>query len=188
MLKNHLWWSIAILLVVAVSCSSSAPTEESEPASGVEAAAEAVAEPTADEKVAELDAMCAGAAEAMAARQAATPLYERLNGRDGIHAVMTDVVRRHQQNDQIKHMMEGVDAAHLVDQVADFLSSATGGDVAYNGRDMVSAHTHLAISNADFLSAGGDIEAAMVAAGVGDDERQEVICAFASLRSQVVTR
>jgi len=67
--------------------------------------------------------MCAGAAEAMAARQAATPLYERLNGREGIHAVITDVVRRHQENEQIKHMMEGVDPVHLADQ-GTYLSSA----------------------------------------------------------------
>lgn len=188
MLKNLLWWSIAVLVVVTVGCSSSGPAEESEPVADASTAAPAAAEPTADEKVAELEAMCAAAAEAMAARQAATPLYERLNGREGIHAVFTDVVRRHQENEQIKHMMEGVDTAHLIEQVSDFLSSATGGSEEYHGRDMVSAHANLAISNADFLAAGGDIKDAMMAAGVGEDEQQEVVCAFVSLRSQVVTR
>jgi hemoglobin len=177
-------FAVTAALVGALACSSPEPTEKVEPAP----VAEAAAEPTADEKVAEMETMCAGAQEAMQARQAATPLYERLGGRDAIHVVVVDTVRRHQVNEQIKHVMEGVDTDHLVEQVTDFLSSAFGGDVEYVGRDMVTAHAHLDLSNADFLAAGGDLGAAMTAAGVGEDEQQEVLCAFVGLRAQAVTR
>ena len=42
--------------------------------------------------------------------------------------------------------------------------------------------------NADFLAAGGDLGAAMEGAGWGENERQEMLCAFVSLRGEVVTR
>jgi hemoglobin len=143
---------------------------------------------TPDQQVAALESMCNEAQDAMKARQAAKPLYDRLGGRESIHAVVHDVVQRHLKNDAIDHLMEGVDTDHLVNQVTDFLSAATGGDVTYSGRDMASAHAHLELTNADFLAAGGDVEAALVAAGVGQNEIQEVMCAFVSLRGEVVTR
>lgn len=149
---------------------------------------EVAAPATPDEKVAALEAMCAGAADAMKQRQAEKPLYDRLGGRDSIHAVVQDVVRRHLENEAIVRVMEGVDTDRLVEQVTDFLSAATGGDVAYTGRDMVAAHARLELTNADFLAAGGDVEAALVEAGVGSAEIQEVMCAFVSLRGQVVTK
>ena len=176
--------AVTVVLAGTLGCSSTEPTENAEATPAVEAAAE----PTADEKVAELEAMCAGAAEAMAARQAAESLYDRLGGRDAIRVVAADTLRRHQVNEQIKHVMEGVDADHLTDQVTDFLCAAFGGDVEYAGRDMVTAHSHLNLSNADFLAAGSDLGAAMTAAGVGEDEQQEVLCAFVGLRAQAVTR
>ena len=67
----------------------------------------------------------------MVARQAETTLFERVGGRDGIHTVVADTVQRHLVNDQIKHLMDGVDADHLVMQVTDFLVIGTGGEGEY---------------------------------------------------------
>ena len=158
---------VAVLLVGILSCYGPETTEEtpSEPV------ADAAAEPTPDEQVAQLEAMCAGAQEAMAGRQAAKSLYERLGGREQIHAVVEDVVRRHEVNDQISHLLEGVDTVHLVNQVTDFLVVGSGGEGEYEGLDMATAHAHLELTNADFLAAGADVGAAMTAAGVGADEQ-----------------
>lgn len=143
---------------------------------------------TPDQQVAQLDAMCAEAQPAMAARQAERKLYDRLGGRESIHAVVDDVVRRHQNNEAIAHLLDGVDLERLVNQVTDFLASATGGDVVYRGRDLRSSHARLELTDADFLAAGGDVEAALVAAGVGPEEIQEVMCSFVFLRGEVVTK
>jgi hemoglobin len=150
--------------------------------------AETTAKLTPDQQVAQLDAMCAEAQPAMAARQSERKLYDRLGGRESIHAVVEDVVRRHQHNDSIAHLLDGVDLDRLVNQVTDFLAASTGGDVVYRGRDLKSSHARLELTNADFLAAGGDVEAALVAAGVGPEEIQEVMCAFVTLRGEVVTR
>ncbi len=172
---------LIILLVGLAGCSG--PAEEA-----VEAVEEAVQEAvlTPDQHVAEMEAMCADAAEAMTARQAEASLFDRVGGREGIHRMVADTVARHQVNETIVHTMEGVDPEHLISQVTDFLVVASGGEGEYIGRDMVEAHAHLSLSNAEFLAAGGDLGAAMDAAGWGEGEKQELLCAFVGLRSQVV--
>ena len=181
----------AVLLLLAVPImlvACAGPESAPEPPTGDEAPAapEAAAEPTPEERIAGLEQMCAGAHNAILARQAETPLYDRLGGSEAIRAVFEDVVQRHLVNEQIKDIMVGVDTANLVDKVTEFMSEATGGDVEYTGADMVTTHAHMSLTNADFLAAGGDVEAAMVAAGVGPDEIQEVMCMFVSLHNEVV--
>ena len=143
--------------------------------------------PTPDEQVAGLEAMCAEAQPALVARQAENALFNRVGGREGIHEMVAETVRRHQINETIKHTLDGVDPDLLIERVTDFLVLATGGQGEYHGRDMVAAHSHLNLSNADFLAAGSDLGAAMDVAGWGENEKQELLCAFVSLRSQVVT-
>lgn len=183
MIKTEKIWIACGALLLAVGCGGDTAHE----APQAEAAAPAPAELSADAQVAALDESCAAAAQAIAERQAQSTLYERLGGRDAIHAVVTDVIRRHRVNPLIIPLMENVNDAHLIEQVTDFLSQASGGDVTYQGRDMVTAHEHLGLTNELFLSAGGDVQAALQAAGVGPGEVQEVMCMFASLREQVVT-
>jgi hemoglobin len=155
---------------------------------GAAAQTAAAAEPTADEKVAGLEQMCAQAAEAIAARQKESSLYDRVGGREAIHAVVAGTVERHLVNAAIKHTLEGVDTDNLIKHVTDFLVVATGGQGKYGGRDMHSAHAHLSLTNTDFLAAGGDLGAAMATAGWGESEAQEMLCAFVSLRGEVVTQ
>ncbi len=141
-----------------------------------------------DEQLAGLEKMCGDARAAMEARQAARSLYDRVGGRAGLHRVVADTVRRHGVNPRIKPMLEGVDRGLLVERVTNFLVLGTGGEGEYHGRDMVSAHAELHLDNADFLAAGSDLAAAMKAAGWGEAEQQELLCAFVQLRPQVVTR
>ncbi len=183
-MKKVMFLSLAIALVIFAGCAG--PAEETAPEAEAVTEAPAVTELTPDEQVAGFEQMCAEAAEAMAARQAESSLYDRVGGREGLHAVVADTVSRHQVNERISHFLEGVDADHLVEQVTDFLVVATGGEGDYNGQDMKTAHAHMALTNADFLAAGSDLGAAMTAAGWGENEQQELLCAFVSLRGEVV--
>jgi hemoglobin len=173
---------LMMLLAICVGCSG--PAEEPE----AEVPEVVAAEPTADEQVAGLEQMCADAKPAMAARQAEATLFERAGGRDGIQIVVADTVRRHLENEQIKHMFVGVDPVRLESLVTDFLVIGTGGEGEYDGRNMTDSHARLEMTNADFLSAGGDLGAAMKQAGWGENEQQELLCAFVGLRGEVVTR
>jgi len=172
------------VLVILVGCSGSTPEPAEEPAAET---AEAV-EPTSDEQMAGLVQMCTDAQAAIEARQAETPLYDRIGGREGIHAMVADTIQRHLVNEDIKHLMEGVDAEHLVELVTDYLVVETGGEGEYNGRDLHESHAAMNLTNADFLSAGGDIGAAMDDQGWGENEKQEVLCLFVNRSGEVITQ
>lgn len=142
--------------------------------------------PTVAEQINGMQQMCADSAEARAQRQAADPLYNRLGGYDKISEFTTEVVRLHNQNDAIKAMFVHVDGDRLAKHVADFVSAGTGGTAEYTGRTMPASHANLKLTDADFLSAGGDIVTAMKTMGYGENEIQEMVCILVSLKDQVV--
>jgi hemoglobin len=142
--------------------------------------------PTVAEQMAALQTMCTDTEQARAQRQADEALYDRLGGYDRIHQFTREVVRLHNQNDAIKHMFAHVDSENLAKQVADFVASGTGGPQSYTGRAMPAAHARLELTDADFLSAGGDIVTAMQTMGYGQDEIDEIVCILVSLKDQVV--
>jgi len=142
--------------------------------------------PTVAEQISGLQTMCTDTEEARTQRQADSPLYTRLGGYDRIHEFTTEVVRLHNQNDAIKGMFTHVDSERLATHVADFVSAGTGGPQSYTGRTMPASHAHLQLTDADFLSAGGDIVKAMQTMGYGQDEIDEFLCILVSLKGQVV--
>jgi hemoglobin len=144
--------------------------------------------PTVAEQVAGLQQMCASTADARAQRQAEKPLYDRLGGYEKINDLTREVVRLHKENDDIKHMFEYVDTERLAKSVADFTAAGTGGSETYSGRTMPAVHANLKLTDADFLSAGGDIVAAMQTMGHGQNEIDEFVCILVSLKDQVVLK
>jgi hemoglobin len=148
--------------------------------------ASAEEKPTATEQIGSLEKMCTGSAKARAERHAAESLYVRLGGYDRILELTREVVRLHKQNDDIKHMFEHVDSEKLAKHVADFMAAGIGGTAKYTGRDLPTSHAHLELTDADFLSAGGDIIKAMQNLEYGQEEIDEVVCILVSLKDQVV--
>lgn len=170
-------WSVPFLLMFSAANSSAAEKDQGEKATPA---------PSVNEQLVSLEGMCAQSAEAMAAADSAKSLYERLGGKEGIHKIVTEVVRLHGQNKDFDRFMGKVDTKHLVESVTQFLVSATGGPGKYEGQNMVDAHAHLKLTNADFLSAGHDVMQGMKNMGCKEAEINEVICMFVSLRDQVV--
>ncbi len=157
-------------------------------AAGLARAGEAPAQPDQGPAAAikALDAACAASADVRAARQAARPLYHRLGGFEGIHRLMREVVRRHQVNPDIQEYFAGVDAEALARRSALFLAAGSGGEEVYEGPDLTTVHVGMGLDEADFLAAGKDMEAAMASLGHGAGETEEVMCALAGLRDQVI--
>ena len=71
-------------------------------------------------------------------------------------------------------------------KLADFAAAGTGGDATYVGRDMVEAHKHMQMTQADFLSAGGDVIQAMKNKGYGQNEIDEFVCILVSMKDMVI--
>jgi hemoglobin len=137
-------------------------------------------------QVAELKKMFADTAAARAQRQREKPLFERLGGRDAIHAVVTDIVDLHFSEPITKPLTKGVDKAKLVRLVVEWLCQAAGGNVKYTGRDMVSAHAHLNMTDVHFMAAGDQIMRTLEKYGVPEPEAQEVLCAIVAHHDDVI--
>jgi hemoglobin len=174
--------SLLSVLVIAASTSAQAQAPASPPS---QAARPAVA-PSPDQQVAELEASCAASATERAGRHTRTPLYKRLRGEQGIHAITREVVRLHLRNPPIRHYFEKLDPDVVAKRVAEFMISGTGGPRVYQGPDLTSSHRSMKLTNRDFVLAGGDVVQAMKNLKHGQEEIDEVVCTLVSLRAQVV--
>jgi len=113
-------------------------------------------------------------------------LYERLGAWDGIDRIVRDAISNHQKNPAISHFFENTDTEQLAVHVTAFFAAGTGGLAKYEGRDMVSAHASMKISDADFDSAVADVLLATRQNGIGETEQSEVAAILESLRPAVM--
>ena len=140
----------------------------------------------AKRQVVELKQMMKDSAPARAERQKAKPLYERLGGQAPIRAVVTDIIELHFTDPVTASLCVGVDKQKLIDHVVNWLCQAAGGNEKYGGRDMVTAHAHLAMTPVHFVTAGGHIMQTLQKYGVPEPEIQEVMCAIIAHYDDVI--
>ncbi|NNE75829.1 MAG: group 1 truncated hemoglobin [Pricia sp.] len=113
-------------------------------------------------------------------------LYERLGGETGVRSLGDDILDKNLNNPKIGHYFQCIDMTNLKQLVFEFFSNGIGGPHEYTGRDMLSAHTGLNISERDFEIANEDTIHVLKEHGVGDKEIDEVIAILNSLKDQVV--
>lgn len=113
-------------------------------------------------------------------------LYERLGGEVGVRKIANDVLDKNKNNPNIGHHFKEVNMQQLKQLVFEFFSMGTGGPHQYSGRDMVTAHKGLNISENDFEIANADTIAVLEANGVSRTEINEVIDILNSLKGDVV--
>lgn len=113
-------------------------------------------------------------------------LFSRLGGAPSVTRIASDLVDNHLVNPLIRARFAGSDVARLKRMAADFFSTGSGGPQVYEGKDMLSAHRHMNISDNEYMAAVDDLMAALTASGVGDAEKAEVLYIFYQLRPNVV--
>jgi hemoglobin len=117
-------------------------------------------------------------------------LYKRLGGYDAIAAVVDDFLGRLAADAQLKRFFAGTSKdslARIRQLVVDQLCQAAGGPCLYTGRSMKSAHEGLNITESDWSRAVAALTATFDKFKVGPRERQEVVAAIASMKSDIVT-
>lgn len=116
-------------------------------------------------------------------------LYKRLGGYDALAAVTDDFLNRLATDPKEGHFFVGLstDSKTRVRQhVVDFLCVATGGPCKYTGRDMVTAHTGLGITEEDWNIAVKALGDTLNKFKVPAREQQDVVSAVAPLKGQIV--
>jgi hemoglobin len=120
-------------------------------------------------------------------------LYDRLGGARAIEAVTDEFLKvltadaRIVSNPDVAKRAGAIDLGTLRRHVIDFISMAAGGNVAYHGRDMRSAHAGLNITDAEWAAGVEDLEKVLDQFKVPAGEKGELLAAAASIKADVVT-
>jgi hemoglobin len=116
-------------------------------------------------------------------------LYTRLGEKPAIEAVIDKFLANVTADVRINSFFTHLDAAgvaklrgHLVDQVC----AATGGPCTYTGKDMVTVHTGMNITDAQFDALVEDLVKALDELGVGEKEKGELLGALGGMRGDIV--
>lgn len=119
------------------------------------------------------------------------PLFERLGGSVGIEKIVEEVASRHLENPTIRarflpYLEPPQKLQDLKLHLARFLELGSGGPPRYSGRDMKSAHRGMNISPAEYMAALDDIIASLVAVGIDEPTRNDVLALAWSLKGEIV--
>ncbi len=116
-------------------------------------------------------------------------LYERLGGYDGISGFADNLLPRLQSDAQLGRFWQhrGADGIAREKQLLiDFLCENAGGPVYYTGRDMLTSHKGMQISENDWTIFLGHAADTMGALEIPEPERNDVVAFVLSLKDDMV--
>ena len=118
-------------------------------------------------------------------------LYDRLGGKDAIAKVVDAFVKNIGDDKALKKAFEKTlkdpkKVDHFKEMVNAQLCAATGGPCEYKGKDMKTAHKGMKIKDAEFTAFVEDLAKALDGAGVGKQEKDELLGALAGMKGDMV--
>lgn len=129
----------------------------------------------------------------------ATPkLYERLGGVNAISAVVDEFIGRVAANPDMKRTFQplltevgqkGAASPKLIalrQNLIDQIGEASGGPQKYMGKDMVTAHKGMMITEVEFNSLAGNLSGALDKFSVPAAEKNELLTVIGSLKPSIV--
>jgi hemoglobin len=118
-------------------------------------------------------------------------LFERLGGREGISAIVDETVENHMSNTAVnarflplKEQPERL--AIIKNHTIDFFVAGSGGPNNYKGKDMVTAHTGMNISPAEYMHVIDDIFSALDKNNIDEDSKKDVLAILWSLKGMMI--
>lgn len=118
-------------------------------------------------------------------------LYERLGEFQGISKLVDDAVELHMSNPHVSARFipykEQPEVLKVVKgHTVNFFCAGAGGPQEYGGRDMVTTHRGMNISEQEFLAVVDDILEAMEKNAYGDEDKKDVLAILYSLKGSVI--
>ena len=116
-------------------------------------------------------------------------LYSRLCGYDAIAAVADNLLPRLMGDNQLGRFWEhrGEDGLQREKQlIINFLCSSTGGPVLYTGRDMVTSHRGMRISDSDWPLFMGHLNDTLDHFELADPEKNDVRAFIQTTKAEIV--
>lgn len=117
----------------------------------------------------------------------AATLYERLGGADGIRQLVSDAVDAHLANPIVGPRFKNApDIEHAKRMSVEFFCAGSGGPETYTGRDLLTAHKGMNISEQEFIAVVDDILGAMDKNGLDAEVQKDVLAVLYSLKEQII--
>lgn len=120
-----------------------------------------------------------------------TSLYQRLGGKEGIAALVDDIVEMHMNNPKVsarfRPYLEQPEAlAQVKKHTCDFFGMGSGGPEVYAGRDMETTHRGMNISEEEYMHVADDIMGALDKHGMDETTKKDVLAIVWSLKEQIM--
>jgi len=118
-------------------------------------------------------------------------LYERLGGRDGITAIVDEVVEAHLANPAINARFLPLknDPEHFTQvrqHLIEFFSMGSGGPQEYSGKDMHTAHVGMNINQGEYMSVIDDVLLTLDKKNIDEQSKKDVLAILYSLKGQMI--
>lgn len=116
-------------------------------------------------------------------------LYQRLGGYDAITAVIDELLPRVRGDQRIAHYWQhrGDDRLRRSKQLLiDFLCSVSGGPVFYMGRDMLTTHKGMNISEPDWAAFMEHVDATLEVFKIPQAERDDLVALIEGTKANMV--
>lgn len=115
-------------------------------------------------------------------------LYERLGGKAAIEAVVVDFYDNVARDERINGFFIGADANEVNRLLTEQICEATGGPCKYTGRDMISVHTGMNITEAQFNALVEDLVRSLNKFNVPAREQNELLKLLGSMKGDIIDR
>jgi hemoglobin len=113
-------------------------------------------------------------------------LYQRLGSYKGIAAIAEDIWANHISNPTVKNRYVNSDPVKVKRLVTDMCCAGFGGPETYTGRDMLTTHRGMNISEEEFIAICDDVLNALKKNKAGQRECDEVLCILYSLKGEII--
>jgi hemoglobin len=113
-------------------------------------------------------------------------LYDRIGGEPAARAICEDIWTNHTVNPIVNNRFSNSDPVYVKQMVFEIFAAATGGPVEYTGKDMLTTHAGMNISDMEFNAVVDDVLKALDMNNVGAAERGEVLAILWSVKDQIV--
>jgi hemoglobin len=129
---------------------------------------------------------CSGMSGKRAEEKSQASLYDRLGGVTAIKVVVEDFVGFVADDKRINRYFAQTDVPKLKQHLVDQICQGTGGPCKYQGRDMVTTHKGMNISDVDFGALVEDLVKALDKNKVPAQEKNELLGILGPMKPAIV--
>jgi hemoglobin len=115
-------------------------------------------------------------------------LYKDLGGKEGINKIVATLIPMVLADQRINAPFEGVDLKNLAMRLEQQFCELAGGPCKYGGKDMVTIHDGMNVTNAQFNALAEDLQIAMERNNFPSSVSNRLVAKLAPMQRQIVTK